>query len=185
MFRGKIETEYKIELSRDEFSLVRGSLTDFEFRNTEVLEDYFFDIQKFDEKGFDFTRIRIHDSNNYEKTIKKWHLRGGERVREEIESESNSDELESFKSSKKYLSLKKTRTNYKGTVLGYNAILSFDEINFTDEDKYFFECEIDVPEELTNSIRPELKNWMLRTFNLSDRPEGIGMMKLVIQKQTA
>ena len=181
----KIETEVKLEVSREEFVACQKKMSalGFSLKHTSALSDFFYNIEKFDEKGWDFTRIRVYDGERYEKTEKKWKRNEkSERIREEFESASSKIELEELQKEKEMLSLQKTRTDYSGKTFDYDGVCSFDEVTFPDETRYFIECEIEVAEELSDSIRPALKSWMILNFDLSDRPEGIGMMKLVLSK---
>ena len=181
----QIETEYKLEVTADEFAACPNYLQEAKFikKGTSHLKDYFFNIQKFDEKGWNFLRIRMYDGSTYEHTEKIWkYSASGERVREEIERESSKEELESLINSSQPLRLSKDRTDYAGVTLDYPVVYSLDIVVFPDETRYFVECEIRVPEEMSSSIRPQLKESMLQTLHLSDRPEGIGMMRLVLSK---
>ncbi|MCX6786656.1 MAG: CYTH domain-containing protein [Candidatus Kaiserbacteria bacterium] len=181
----KIETEYKLEITAKEFAASANYLQEAKFikKGTSHLEDYFFNIQKFDEKGWNFLRIRVYDGSRYEHTEKIWkHSASGERIREEIERVSSKEELESLIGVSQPLRLSKDRTDYAGVTLDYPAVYSLDVVVFPDETRYFVECEIQVPEGMSSSIRPHLKESMLQTLHLSDRPEGIGMMRLVLSK---
>lgn len=181
----QIETEYKLEVTADEFTACSNYLQEAKFikKETSHLEDYFFNIQKFDEKGWNFLRIRVSNGSTYEHTEKIWkYSASGERMREEIERESSKEELESLINASQQLRLSKDRTDYDGVTLDYPAVYSLDVVVFPDETRYFVECEIQVPEEMSSSIRPRLKESMLHTLHLSDRSEGIGMMRLVLSK---
>ncbi len=181
----KIETEFKIELSKEEFESAPQLLEQKRFsliKNSE-LTDYFFNVIKFDEKGFDFTRIRVYDGIRYQRTDKKWVIKNGERMREEVERESTLEEFEQLiTEDSTYLTNTKYRNDWSVTFNNQPGIVSFDKVVFPDETRYFVELEVDVGESETNTVRPVLKQWLLETFNLSDREEGIGMMKLVISK---
>ncbi len=182
----KIETEVKLELTQSEFDQVLSVLQTKGFTLTKEsrLNDNFFNIKQFDEKGWNFTRIRVYNESEYEKTDKIWKLDAqGNRVREEKEFPSSVEELTSLKSIEPtHFSLNKERVDYSGTALDYPAVISLDTVVFPDETRYFMECEIEVDEAESHEIRPKLKQWMLDTFNLSDRPEGIGMLRLVMSK---
>lgn len=182
----RIETELKLELSEVEFESCQNKLLELGFPKVKesALTDYFFDIEKFDDKGFNFTRIRVYNGVDYEKTKKTWKLNDkGERIREEEETTSNEGELAEKLRADKYFKADKTRVDYKGEMLNFPCIFSFDKLIFPDETRYFMEAELDgVSAEQSERIRVEIKNWLLTTFNLSDRPEGIGMMKLVLTK---
>ncbi len=183
----RIETELKLELNPEEFKRCQQKLVSLGYSKVKesALADYFFDIEKFDDKGWNFTRIRVYDNKDYEKTRKIWKLNDkGERIREEEESASNETELVSrLNCGEKYLSVEKTRTDYHGELLGFPVTFSFDKIVFSDETRYFMEAELaDVPADKSDSIRVEIKGWLLEKLNLTDRPEGIGMMKLVLSK---
>ena len=182
----RIETELKLELSEREFKLCQEKLLTLGCPKVKesALVDYFFDIEKFDDKGFNFTRIRVYNDSDYEQTKKTWKLNDrGERIREEEELASSENQLADRLKSDKYFKAEKTRVDYKGEMLNFPCTFSFDKIVFPDETRYFMEAELDgVPAEQSESIRVEIKNWLLATFNLSDRPEGIGMMKLILTK---
>lgn len=182
----RIETELKLELSEVEFESCQNKLLELGFLKVKdsALTDYFFDIEKFDDKGFNFTRIRVYDGVDYEKTKKTWKLNDkGERIREEEETTSNEGELAEKLKADKYFKADKTRTDYKGEMLSFPCTFSFDKIVFPDETRYFMEAELDgVSADKSEGIRVEIKNWLLTTFDLPDRPEGIGMMKLVLTK---
>jgi len=183
----RIETELKLELSPKEFEICQQKVLALGYAKVKesTLADYFFEIEKFDDKGWNFTRIRVYDGRDYEKTKKIWKLNEkGERIREEEESASDETKLaDRLNSGEKYLSAKKTRTDYQGELLGFSATFSFDKVAFPDETRYFMEAELaDVPTDRSDSIRVEIKSWLLEKLNLTDRPEGIGMMKLVLSK---
>ena len=182
----RTETELKLELNAQEFEDCQQKLLNLGCKKikTSALSDYFFDIKKFDEKGWDFTRIRVYDDKDYEKTTKIWKLNEKkERIREEIEEKSSKLELDDKISIGNYLKANKTRTDYSGTVLDYPTVFSFDKIVFPDETRYFLEAELEgVPADDSDSIRPKIKMWLLDNLQLSDRAEGIGMMKLVLIK---
>ena len=186
VIKSRIETELKLELNEEEFEFCQHKLLELGFPKVKesALTDYFFDIEKFDDKGFNFTRIRVYDGVNYEKTKKTWKLNNkGERIREEEETPSSDGELVEKLKADKYFKADKTRVDYKGEMLNFSCTFSFDKLIFPDETRYFMEAELDgVPEEQSEGIRVDIKNWLLKTFNLSDRPEGIGMMKLVLSK---
>ncbi|PIT89295.1 MAG: hypothetical protein COU27_01065 [Candidatus Levybacteria bacterium CG10_big_fil_rev_8_21_14_0_10_36_7] len=172
----KIETEYKLPVSYEEFIAIKPA----SFDRQSKLKDYFFNISKFDEKGWNFTRIRVYDGKQYEKTQKTWKLLNGDRVREEVERESSLEELNDFiTKNPNFPLLTKNRIDWQLDFNNEPAKMSLDEVILPDKTLYFLETEIDVPEELSHSIRGDLKNWMLETFNLTDRPEGQGMMSLV------
>ena len=128
--------------------------------------------------------FRVYNDSKYERTDKIWKIVNGERMREESEQASTKEELDQLMAvGKDYLSLTKTRTDYRGEFMGYRGVISLDEVTFfPDESRYFIELEIDVPEEKSNAIRSEIKEYLLTTFQLSDRPEGIGMMRLIMSK---
>lgn len=181
----KIETEYKLELSEAEFErcfqLLQAKAT---FVKTSDLEDFYFKISKFDEKGYNFTRIRVYDKTNYEKTIKTWKLVGDGRVREEQETGTTIEELNSLLAQEpEAISMHKQRSDFQLYLAGFanEAIISLDKLFLNDGlIRYFVEVEIDVPEEDSNSVRPKLKNWLLGFFGLSERAEGIGMFRLAL-----
>lgn len=186
----RIETELKLELSPKEFEICQQKVLTLGYAKVKesTLADYFFDIEKFDDKGWNFTRIRVYDDRDYERTKKIWKLNEKrERIREEEESVSNEIELANrLNSGEKYLSAKKTRTDYRGELLGFSVTFSFDKVVFPDETRYFMEAELaDVPADRSDGIRVEIKSWLLEKLNLTDRPEGIGMMKLVLSKAGA
>lgn len=82
----KIETEYKLELSKEEFFGAQEKVVSlgFKLREKRKIKDYFFNLKKFDDKGWNFTRIRVYDDKQFEKTQKTWLLDdNGERIREE------------------------------------------------------------------------------------------------------
>lgn len=181
----QIETEYKLEVNESEFEAGKRYLIESGYleKGTSRLEDYFFNVTKFDDKGWNFLRIRVYDGERYERTEKIWkHNSAGERVREEIERPSDKKELETLESTSTPLRLSKERADYSGTVLDRPAVYSFDKVVFPDETRFFVECEIRTTEEESHRIRADLKALMLQTLHLSDRPEGIGMMRLVLSK---
>lgn len=176
-----------MELDEEEFKQCQQKLLTLGYPKVKesALTDYFFDIERFDDKGWNFTRIRVYDDRDYEKTKKTWKLNEkGERIREEEETPSSQDELGGrLSSGEKYFSAEKTRFDYQGELLNFPVTFSFDKIIFPDETRYFIEAELDdVPVDQSDSIRVEIKNWLLKNLNLADRPEGIGMMKLVLSK---
>ena len=183
----KIETEVKLEVSAKEFLDCQQLLQESGFTEKPAynLKDYFFNVEAFDAAGWNFLRIREYDGTRYERTEKIWkYNENGDRVRLEDERETDKSELDSLCATNKTpLTLTKVRTNYEGVVLGYSAVFSFDYVTFPDEKRYFVECEIDVPEDVAgDEFRSKLREWMLRFFNLSVRPEGIGMMALTLSK---
>ena len=182
----RIETEIKLELNEEEFGLCQAKLVGLgcvEAKRS-FLTDYFFNIEKFDDKGWNFTRIRVYDGKNYEKTRKVWELNSkGERIRREEEEESSELELNEVVASGNYFKAEKVRTDYQGKMFDLPCVFSFDKLAFSDETRYFMEAELDgVPEDESDSIRVKMKEWLLNNLNLTDRSEGIGMMKLVLSK---
>lgn len=80
--------------------------------------------------------------------------------------------------------LEKERTDYGSVkILGYQGTISFDEVYLRNDRRYFVECELETPKKLSHQIRPKIKNWMLENLDLTDRSEGIGMLRLALSNQ--
>lgn len=183
--KNKIETEYKLELNSREFKVSQKLLEKLNFSliGKYKIKDYFFEIKKFDDKKYNFTRIRVYDESKYEKTKKIWILdKKNNPIRKEDEKRSSLKELSSYLEKEVVpLILKKERTDYgQKRILGYASILSLDKVFLGSKNRYFVECEIKAPKNKSSQIRPIIKNWLLKNLNLSDRPEGIGMFRLAL-----
>ncbi len=178
-----IETEMKLELSAKEYANCVEILSTlgYPLSKESSLDDHYFHFKKFDEKGWNFTRIRVYNGTDYEKTEKTWYVdEHGERMRREVEVISTVDELTRLQREGTHLSLHKIRRDFAGTLFAYPCVFSLDDLTFSNGHRYFIECEIEVPEKVSNSIREELKQWMLTNLNLTERQEAIGMMRLAL-----
>ncbi len=182
----RIETEIKFELSADEFAFCAEKLPVFGYHElgTFNFSDYFFDIKRFQGNKYDFTRVRVIDDHTYEMTKKLWKTNEkGEPYRIEEEKNISKEEFEAYKTSQPYLSCNKKRKNFEGKIMDILCVFSLDSLEFSDEKRFFIECELDGVSEIdSHSIRNRLKREVFNLLNLSDRDEGIGMMALVLQK---
>lgn len=181
--RDHIETEIKLELNAEEYARCVEALPTlgYPLSKESSLDDHYFHFKKFDDKGWDFTRIRVYNGTDHEKTEKTWYLNEqGERMRREVEGASTADELTELQREGTHLSLHKIRRDFAGTLFTYPCVFSLDDLTFSNGHRYFIECEIEAPKEVSNSIREELRQWMLTHLNLTDRPEAIGMMRLAL-----
>jgi len=180
----QIETEYKLEVTADEFAACSNYLQEANLlRKEHLIWRIIFSISKnlMRKGGTSCAFVCMTDQHtNVQKKIWKYSA-SGERVREELREKVPKRIRVADKGISTVASFK-DRTDYAGVALDYPAVYSLDVVVFPDETRYFVECEIHVPEEISSSIRPYLKESMLQTLHLSDRQEGIGMMRLVLSK---
>lgn len=180
----KVETEYKLELSEGEFIAIKNQLVSDGYDAKECfLEDYFFNVESFDEKGWNFTRVRIFNHTRCEEDTKIWKIVNGEKIREERSRPLSFQKLASLiNQGHDRLHMNKYRIDFTGEFLNYSGVISLDKVVLGKKIRYFVELEVDVPVKKSHLIRKKIRDYLLKTFSLSDREEGFSMMALLLDK---
>ena len=176
-----IESEVKIVLSKEELNAVKRMLPSvgFRFKNKEKISDYFIEIEKSKNGGWDFERIRCVDNKKYFLTLKKWILDANKKkIRQESESVlAQKAALKKIANSQLYY--KKERTNYCGKYEKNKAVISIDIMRKKSKKYRYLEVEVISDKENSYKIRTGMKKWLLKTFNLKNREEAPSMLDII------
>ena len=176
----KIESEVKIQLSKDEFEKIPEKIieNDFYFVSSNNLSDYYLKKSKSKYGGWDFIRLRSISDNKYLLTNKKWFLdKENNKIRNEDEKEISVEEFQKLTQNYSVL-INKKRTNYKGLLFNMPTTVSLDELTIG-KNYYFIECEITTNPDNANTIREKIFQWMKGKLQLDNKEEAPSILDFI------
>ena len=176
----KIESEVKIQLTKDEFSKISKKIIEkgFSLVSSNKISDYYLKKLQSKHGGWDFDRLRSVDDSKYIFTNKEWSLdQNGYKVRNEDEKEVSIQEFQKLIKNYSVL-INKNRTNYKGLLFNKPATISLDELH-VNQNYYFIECEIMTDIKDASIIRKKIFQWMKDELKLKDKKEALSMLGFI------